>query len=121
MDADMRVCGRLPDSDYVELAVEVFSMLADATRVRIILSLKEIGEMSVNHLADVVDKSAPSVSQHLAKLRLARMVSTRQDGVRVFYRLTDEHASQLVVDAILQAEHQLDRAPRHHHTPDAEK
>jgi hypothetical protein len=49
------------------------------------------------------------------------MVSTRQDGVRVFYRLTDEHASQLVVDAILQAEHQLDRAPRHHHTPDSER
>lgn len=116
----MRVCGRLPESDYVELAVEVFSMLADATRVRIILALKDIGEMSVNHLADLVDKTPPSVSQHLAKLRLARIVSTRQDGVRVFYRLTNEHASQLVIDAILQAEHQLDRTPRHHHTPDTE-
>lgn len=111
----MRVCGRLPESDYVELAVEVFGMLADATRVRILLALKEVGEMSVNHLAAVVDKTPPSVSQHLAKLRLARIVTTRQDGVRVFYRLANEHASQLVADAIFQAEHTLEGTPRHHH------
>jgi DNA-binding transcriptional ArsR family regulator len=117
MDADKRICGRLPESDYVELAVEVFAMLADATRIRIILALKNAGEMSVNHLADMVDKSPASVSQHLAKLRLARIVSTRQDGTRVFYRLENEHASRLVSDAIFQAEHTLGGAPRHHHEP----
>lgn len=90
-------------------------MLADATRVRLILALRD-GELSVNHLADIVDKSPAAVSQHLAKLRLARIVSTRQDGTRVFYRLENEHASQLVSDAIFQAEHSLDRTPRHHHT-----
>ena len=45
-----------------------------------------------------------AVSQHLAKLRLARVVATRQEGTRVFYRLMDEHARQLVADAIFQAE-----------------
>ena len=119
MDADTQVCGRHPDSQYVELAVEVFSMLADATRVRLILSLKEHGELSVNHLADLVDKSPAAVSQHLAKLRLGRMVTTRQDGTRVFYRLTDEHASRLVTDAIFQAEHALGGTPRHHHVAPA--
>lgn len=113
----MRVCGRLPESDYVELAVEVFAMLADATRVRILLALKDVGEMSVNHLADVVDKTPASVSQHLAKLRLARIVVSRQDGVRVFYRLENEHAARLVSDAIFQAEHTLGGVPRHHHNP----
>lgn len=108
------VCGRLPESDYVELAVEVFQMLADATRVRIILALRDTGELSVNHLADIVDKSPTAVSQHLAKLRLARIVSTRQDGARVFYRLENEHARQLVADAIFQAEHTLGGTPRHH-------
>jgi len=115
MDADKRVCGREPDSEYVELAVEVFAMLADATRVRIILALRDSGELSVGHLADLVDKSAAAVSQHLAKLRLARMVTTRQDGTRVFYALADEHAPQLVTAAILQAEHSLGGTPRHHH------
>lgn len=115
MDADTPICGREPDSQYVELAVEVFSMLADATRVRIILALRD-DELSVNHLADIVDKTPPAVSQHLAKLRLARIVSSRQDGTRVFYRLANEHARQLVSDAIFQAEHTIDHAPRHHHS-----
>lgn len=115
MDADKAVCGRDPDSQFVELAVEVFAMLADATRVRIVLALKDAGELSVNHLADIVDKSPAAVSQHLAKLRLARMVTTRQDGTRVFYALADEHAKQLVTDAIFQAEHSLGGTPRHHH------
>ena len=116
MDADNQVCGREPDSQFVELAVEVFSMLADATRVRIILALKEHGELSVSHLAELVDKSPAAVSQHLAKLRLARIVATRQDGTRVFYRLENEHARQLVTDAIFQAEHSLGGIPRHHHS-----
>ena len=115
MDADKPICGRLPDSQFVELAVEVFGMLADATRVRIILALRDAGELSVNHLADILDKPAAAVSQHLAKLRLARIVATRQQGQRVFYRLENEHASRLVSDAILQAEHSLGGTPRHHH------
>lgn len=109
----MQECGRHPDSEYVELAVEVFAMLADATRVRIILALRD-GELSVGDLADAVGKSATSVSQHLAKLRLARIVLTRNDGTRVFYRLADEHAKRLVSDAIFQAEHSLGGTPRHH-------
>ena len=112
MNADIR-CGLSPESQYVELAVEVFSMLADATRVRIILALRD-EELSVNHLADIVDKSPAAVSQHLAKLRLARIVTTRQDGTRVFYRLANEHARQLVADAIFQAEHALGGVPAHH-------
>jgi DNA-binding transcriptional ArsR family regulator len=114
MDADKQVCGRNPDSQFVELAVEVFAMLADATRVRMILALRD-GERSVNELAEIVGKTPASVSQHLAKLRLARFVATRQDGTRVIYRLENEHASQLVSDAIFQAEHSLGGTPRHHH------
>jgi DNA-binding transcriptional ArsR family regulator len=102
-----------PDSQYVELAVEVFAMLADATRVRIILALRD-EELSVNHLAAIVDKSPAAVSQHLAKLRLARIVATRQEGTRVFYRLANEHARTLVADAIFQAQHAIDADPAHH-------
>lgn len=112
MDADTQA-EREPDSQFVEFAVEVFAMLADATRVRIILALQE-GELSVNHLADILDKPAAAVSQHLAKLRLGRIVATRQEAQRVFYRLENEHASQLVSDALSQAGHSLGGTPRHH-------
>jgi len=110
----MRCGGTEPDSQYVELAVEVFAMLADATRVRIIFALGG-EELSVNELADIVDKTPAAVSQHLAKLRLARFVTSRQEGTRVFYRLANEHARQLVGDAIFQAEHSLSDDPPHHH------
>jgi len=119
MDADTQLRDQHPDIQHVELAVEIFAMLADATRVRIILALRD-GELSVNHLADILDKTPASVSQHLAKLRLARIVVTRQDATRVFYSLVDEHARQLVSDAILQAEHSLGGSPRHHRTNDSE-
>ena len=101
------------ESEYVELAVEIFAMLADATRIRIILALCDT-ELAVNQLAQTVDKSQAAVSQHLAKLRLARIVTTRREGTRVFYRLVNEHARQLVADAIFQAEHALERVPAHH-------
>lgn len=120
MNADKKMCGMNPDSQYVELAVEVFGLLADATRVRIILALRNSGELSVNHLADIVDKSPAAVSQHLARLRMARIVSTRQEGQRVFYKLTNEHASQLVSDAIFQAEHTIADGQTPHTTTENE-
>jgi DNA-binding transcriptional ArsR family regulator len=119
MHVDKQVEGLELDSQYVELAVEVFGMLADATRIRLILALRD-GELSVNRLADIVDRNPATVSQHLAKLRLARMVTTRRQGTTVFYALADEHALQLVTDAVLQAEHTVDAVPRHHRTPRGE-
>lgn len=103
----------LVEDQFVELAVEIFKMLADTTRVRIVLALRG-GELSVNTLADVVGKSPPAVSQHLAKLRRARMLTTRHEGNRVFYRLANEHAHQLVTGALFQAEHSVEDQPRHH-------
>ena len=54
----MEVCGRDPDSRFAELAAKVFAMLADATRVRTILALRD-GELSVNHLANIVNDGTP--------------------------------------------------------------
>ncbi|WP_050994891.1 ArsR/SmtB family transcription factor [Arthrobacter sp. TB 23] len=119
MSEDLKLCSFDVESQYVELAVEVFAMLADATRVRIILALRD-GELSVNHLADIVDKSPTVVSQHLAKLRLGRIVAARQDGTRVFYRLVDGHARTLVANAVYQAEHALGGAPAHHRITDTD-
>ena len=113
MNADNKICSLVAESEYVELAVEVFAMLADATRIRIILALRDT-ELAVNQLAEKVDKSQAAVSQHLAKLRLARIVATRREGTRIFYRLSNEHARRLVADAIFQAEHALDGIPAHH-------
>src|SRR5690606_32347502 len=93
MREDKQSCTLDENSPYVEYAVEILSLLADATRVRIILALRG-GELSVNELAERVGKSGPAVSQHLAKLRMGRVVACRRDGTRMYYRLANEHARE---------------------------
>lgn len=113
MCADTKRCTFDAESQYADLAAEVFSLLSDATRVRIILALRE-AELSVGEIAEQVGKSPTVVSQHLAKLRWGRIVATRREGTRVFYSLVDEHARQLVSHAVFQAEHVVDGIPTHH-------
>lgn len=93
--------------------VEVFRMLADATRVQLLWALVN-GEMSVSDLASRVGKPGPSVSQHLAKLRMARLVRTRRDGTTIFYSLDNDHIGQLVTDAVFNAEQAGPGVPGHH-------
>ncbi|WP_235586581.1 ArsR/SmtB family transcription factor [Kocuria rhizophila] len=119
MDADNKVYGMDPASEFVDLAAEVLGLLSDPTRIRIVLALHQTEELPVNALAELVGKKPSGVSQHLARLRMARMVTTRQEGTSVLYRLTDEHAVALVVEAIKQAEHAVANGhiPPHHHAP----
>ena len=119
MDADKQMCGMDPASEYVDLAAEVLGLLSDPTRIRIVLALRQADELPVNALAELVGKKPSGVSQHLARLRMARMVTTRQEGTSVLYRLTDEHAVALVVESIKQAEHAVanGQIPPHHHAP----
>lgn len=114
MGEDTKRCTFGVDSEYVDLAAEVFTLLSDATRIRIILALRG-GELAVGELAERVGKSPTVVSQHLAKLRWGKVVAARHEGTRVFYRLIDEHARHLVTHAVFQAEHVVDgNVPEHH-------
>jgi DNA-binding transcriptional ArsR family regulator len=113
MNADIAPCGRRLPDDQVDLVVEVFRMLADATRVQILWALVS-REMSVNDLANHIGKPAPSVSQHLSKLRMARLVRTRREGTTIFYSLDNDHIGQLVTDAVFNAEHAGPGVPGHH-------
>ena len=88
-------------------------MLADATRLRLLWALLD-AELPVNELAVEVGKPPAAVSQHLAKLRMARVVQTRRQGTSVFYRVENEHVRQLVEDAIHNAEHAGPGVPAHH-------
>ena len=88
-------------------------MLSDPTRVLLLWALLD-GERPVNELAEAVGKSPAGVSQHLAKLRMARLVCTRKQGNQVFYRIESSHAGQLVEDAIYHAEHSSGGFPQHH-------
>ena len=111
-DSQVRTAGHPPD-EQVALAVEVFRLLADPTRIRLLWALLE-RELSVGELASAVGKPAAGVSQHLAKLRMGRLVRTRRQGTQVFYRIENSHVRQLVQDAIYHADHAGAGVPEHH-------
>lgn len=119
MNADKQVLVNGVSPEYVDLAAEVLGILSDPTRIRIILALQQADELPVNALAEVVGKKPSGVSQHLARMRMARMVTTRPDGTSVLYGLADEHAVTLVLEAIKQAEHAVanGQIPPHHRAP----
>lgn len=107
------------DEDVVTLAVEVLRVLADRTRLRLVgLLLDE--EKSVTELAAQLNRPVPAISQHLAKMRMARLVVTRRAGNSVMYRVENGHVRQLAVDTIGHVEHLLDDVPRHHRTTGVE-
>jgi DNA-binding transcriptional ArsR family regulator len=101
-----------PTSAQVEAAVEAFRMLSDATRLRLMWLLSS-GEYDVGSLAEAIAVARPSVSQHLAKLRLAGLVHTRRDGRRVLYRARDVHVRTLIGEALFHADHEVSGIPRH--------
>lgn len=101
------------DFSLIPDVVEVLRLLADETRARLVIELLD-AELSVGELTAIVDKATPAVSQHLARLRHARLVTTRRDGNHVYYRLHDDHVAQLVIDALRHAEHGRPGTPRHH-------
>ncbi|WP_263399855.1 ArsR/SmtB family transcription factor [Saccharopolyspora pogona] len=53
------------------------------------------------------------MSQHLGRLRLAGLVRARRDGRRMLYRITSDHLSALVNEALEFAEHTVEGI-RHH-------
>ncbi len=73
---------------------ELFSALADSSRVRIVALLAE-SELNVGELAEMVGLTQSAVSHHLRLLRQMRLVRARKAGRHVFYRLDDEHISDL--------------------------
>ncbi len=66
----------------------VLKALADGTRLRI-LGLLTTGEVCVCHLHDSLKISQPKASRHLAYLRRAGLVTTRREGLWVYYKLAE--------------------------------
>jgi DNA-binding transcriptional ArsR family regulator len=95
---------RVPSAEELQSAVGMLKLLGDETRLRIICALLE-GEHPVNELADLVGAQPAGVSQHLAKLRLARLVRSRREGNRIYYVVDDLHVRRLVQEVLSHADH----------------
>jgi ArsR family transcriptional regulator len=82
----------------LQLATQHLRLLSDSTRLRLLLCLEQ-EELSVAELAAITQLAQPRVSTHLARLKEARLVVDRRDGVSVYYRMArdpdDEALAQL--------------------------
>jgi ArsR family transcriptional regulator len=66
---------------------QVFKLLADESRLKILLALAEDGELHVSALCELLGQQQPAVSHHLTLLRMTGLVGFRRAGKHNFYRL----------------------------------
>jgi ArsR family transcriptional regulator, lead/cadmium/zinc/bismuth-responsive transcriptional repressor len=93
--------------EHVVVMAELFDMLSDPTRLRILLQLRAHDEACVSDLAAWTDANEPAVSHALRLLRAHGIVEAERRGRWIFYTLADEHA-RVVLDATiahLEADH----------------
>jgi DNA-binding transcriptional ArsR family regulator len=88
----------LDEGQTAELA-EVFHLLGDATRLRIVLACLA-APVSVSALAERVGASSSLVSHHLRLLRAARILRAERRGKHVFYSAADAHIRDVLTDMI---------------------
>ena len=83
-------------ADTVTRLVQLWRLLADESRLKIVLALAPGGEMHVSALCDLVGQTQPAVSHHLTLMRLTGLVGYRRDGKNNFYRLESGHIRALL-------------------------
>ena len=85
----------LPAASVKQL-VQLFKLLADETRVRILHLLQQTDELNVLELCKLLEQRQPSVSHHLALLRVAGLIDMRRDGKHNYYRVVPKEFEELV-------------------------
>ena len=76
--------------------VQVFKLLADETRLKILMYLLREQELHVSALCDRLNQSQPAVSHQLALLRVAGLIEPRRDGKHNFYSVREKHFHKLI-------------------------
>jgi DNA-binding transcriptional ArsR family regulator len=86
------------DQSVRELA-QVFKLLSDETRLRILfyLALSPNAELHVTDLCHRLGQSQPAVSHHLALLRVSGLIESRREGKHNFYSVRTDHFGDLLL------------------------
>jgi DNA-binding transcriptional ArsR family regulator len=74
----------------IEEAAHAFALLGDPTRLRILHTVMEQGELSVGAIAEITGASRFNTSAHLNRLALGGLVARRREGSTVYYRVQDK-------------------------------
>jgi DNA-binding transcriptional ArsR family regulator len=85
----------LRQSPDVEEMSDLFKALADRGRVQILMALSA-QEMCVCDLAALLEVSESAASHQMRLLRTMNLVKNRRDGQVLYYRLVDNHVTELI-------------------------
>ena len=85
--------------EQVHQVAQLFKAMGDPSRLKILWALQQ-GEMCVCDLAALLGISESAVSHQLRQLRYPHLVANRREGPILYYRLDDEHVSQLMAVAL---------------------
>jgi ArsR family transcriptional regulator, lead/cadmium/zinc/bismuth-responsive transcriptional repressor len=80
----------------VNLAAQLFRLLGDPARLRILLALGDRGEARAGDLTAAAGLSRTATAHHLMVLRMGGLVEGRRAGKRVFYRVASPLALKLL-------------------------
>jgi ArsR family transcriptional regulator len=78
----------LTDKAIFEMQAEICKTLTNPKRIEILNALKT-DEKTVTELVNLLGASKANVSQHLAVMRHKGILTTRREGVNIFYRVTN--------------------------------
>ncbi len=90
-------------ADYTEKVQEisrVFSLLGDLSRMKILLALME-GELCVYHICEITGAKQSATSQHLKKLKDAKILKCRKEANQIIYSISDEHIKNIINNVIM--------------------
>lgn len=93
-----------PETDVVD-AADIFGLLAEPGRLRLLVALLEAGELCVCDLAASTGLSESAVSHALRLLRAHRVVAVSRRGRMAYYRLDDTHVRMLLELALIHTQH----------------
>ena len=105
------VQGSLPDADVVQELADVFGLLGDPNRLRLLAALLEAGELCVCDLAAAAGMAESTTSHALRLLRAHQVVKVRRAGRMMHYSLRDGHVRMLLDLALEHVGHGEDPGP----------
>ena len=97
------------DDDKLDPLCDIFKVLSDPTRMRIILTLVD-SEMCVCDIAQLLGMTQSAISHQLRSLKQSRLVKARREGKTVFYSLADGHVRTILDQGM---EHVAELLPLH--------
>jgi len=87
------------DADLIRKLAEIFQVLSDETRIRILRTLEK-RELCVSDIVKMTEVSQSAVSHQLRILRQTDLVRSQRRGRNIYYRIADGHVFSIVRDGL---------------------